>query len=100
MIRRYLARILGAESIYPDAAHASVTACIAEYARAERATEETDRFLRVSDAIEHCATVATDTILAHSPGLDREGIRRAMSQELWLAMRDVADLSRSGAMLS
>lgn len=58
-----------------------------------------DDFLRINEGIERCASVAADAMLATSPELNREHIRQAMERELWLAVNEVAQLSRSGAVL-
>ena len=56
-----------------------------------------DDLLAVSDGIERCAEVAADAIVATAPELSRDNIRRAMSQELWMAVTEVASLAATGA---
>lgn len=96
LLQRLAAHAIGDACVYPEAASASVAACLAEHAAETVVTD----VAAVWQGIELCAEIAADAICSTQPSLNRASVRRALSQELWAATQDIATLSRSGAELT
>lgn len=55
--------------------------------------------LALDASIRRCARVAAESMVTRDPSLNRDNIRAGFERELWLSVRDAADLMRSGAVL-
>ena len=61
--------------------------------------DEPSNLLAITEGIDRCADAAADSIVSRSPELNRAAIKAAIAYELWLAIGEVTELARAGAML-
>ena len=59
--------------------------------------DDPSNLLAIHEGIQRCANAAADSIVNRSPELDRDRIKARVAYELWLAVAEVTEHARNGA---